>query len=82
MVANEWDPEERMAPRTIGSWLGLFLGGTAYLQHHINRLIALGMLVTDYEDDEWDAFQDPISFIRSLAIDSDDAEDPIPTRAR
>ena len=82
MVANEWDPEERMAPRTIGSWLGLFAGGTAYLQHHINRLIALGMLVTDYEDDEWDAFQDPISFIRSLAVDSDDTEDSIPTRGR
>ena len=82
MMANEWDPEERMAPRTVGSWLGLFVGGTAYLQHHINRLIALGMLVTDYEDDEWDAFQDPISFMRSLSSDSDDTEDPLPARVR
>lgn len=43
-AAFEWDPTGIMLPRTIPSILMMTLFGTAYLQHHINRLIGLGMI--------------------------------------
>ena len=74
VVASEWDPDDRMAPRTLCSWLGLFLAGSAYFQYHINRLIALGMLSTDWDEEEWDAFENPVNFAKSL-VASEDPED-------
>lgn len=39
----EWDSYAIMIGRTMTSWTKLFLGGSAYIQWHINRLIGLGM---------------------------------------
>jgi hypothetical protein len=39
----KWDFEGVMAGRAMPSWIGLFLFGSAYIQHHINRLMGLGM---------------------------------------
>lgn len=38
-----WDGSHIMLPRTMPSWWKLFLLGSLYLQHHINRVIGLGM---------------------------------------
>ena len=38
-----WDNSHIMLPRTMPSWWKLFLFGSLYLQHHINRVIGLGM---------------------------------------
>lgn len=38
-----WDHSRIMVPRTMPSWWKLFLFGSLYLQHHINRVIGLGM---------------------------------------
>jgi len=38
-----WDSAQIMLPRTMPSWWKLFLFGALYLQHHINRVIGLGM---------------------------------------
>ncbi|MDR0764477.1 MAG: hypothetical protein LBE65_02665 [Synergistaceae bacterium] len=39
----KWDSEGVMVERTMPSWIGLFLFGSAYIQYHINRLMGLGM---------------------------------------
>lgn len=39
----EWDTKGMMLNRTAPSWFYLFLFGTIYIQHHINRLMGLGM---------------------------------------
>ncbi|MDR3164524.1 MAG: hypothetical protein LBU13_03010 [Synergistaceae bacterium] len=39
----KWDSDGVMVGRAIPSWIGLFLFGSAYIQHHINRLMGLGM---------------------------------------
>jgi hypothetical protein len=39
----KWDREGVMVGRTMPSWIGLFLFGSAYIQYHINRLMGLGM---------------------------------------
>ncbi|MDR1578954.1 MAG: hypothetical protein LBS35_01245 [Synergistaceae bacterium] len=39
----KWDQEGVMVGRTMPSWIGLFLFGSAYIQYHINRLMGLGM---------------------------------------
>ncbi|MDR0652327.1 MAG: hypothetical protein LBG12_03365 [Synergistaceae bacterium] len=39
----KWDSEGVMVGRTMSSWIALFLFGSAYIQHHINRLMGLGM---------------------------------------
>ena len=39
----EWDSEGVMVNRSITSWFKLFLLGSIYIQHHINRLMGLGM---------------------------------------
>jgi hypothetical protein len=39
----EWDKEGVMVGRAMTSWFKLFLLGSAYIQHHINRLMGLGM---------------------------------------
>jgi hypothetical protein len=39
----KWDREGVMAGRAMPSWFGLLLFGSAYIQHHINRLMGLGM---------------------------------------
>lgn len=41
--AAEWDADGRMAERTIPSSTRLAILGSIYIQHHINRLIGLGM---------------------------------------
>lgn len=38
-----WDKDSIMISRTASSWLKLFLLGSLYIQHHINRLMGLGM---------------------------------------
>lgn len=38
-----WDSSKIMLPRTMPSWWKLFFFGSLYLQHHINRVIGLGM---------------------------------------
>ena len=38
-----WDPSQIMIGRTANSWTFLFLLGSVYIQHHINRLAGLGM---------------------------------------
>jgi hypothetical protein len=38
-----WDQEGVMIGRTMTSWAKLFFFGSAYIQHHINRLMGLGM---------------------------------------
>lgn len=43
-AAFMWDPTGIMVPRTMPSILMLTIFGSAYLQHHINRLISLGMI--------------------------------------
>lgn len=42
-AASVWDTGGIMIARTMGSLPRLFLLGTPYIQHHINRLIGLGM---------------------------------------
>jgi hypothetical protein len=39
----KWDSDGVMVGRAMPSWIGLFLFGSAYIQHHINRLMGLGM---------------------------------------
>ena len=39
----EWDNDGIMVSRSITSWFKLFLFGSVYIQHHINRLMGLGM---------------------------------------
>ena len=39
----KWDLDGVMVGRTMPSWIGLFLFGSAYMQYHINRLMGLGM---------------------------------------
>ncbi|MDR3279942.1 MAG: hypothetical protein LBT23_05475 [Synergistaceae bacterium] len=39
----DWDSEGVMVGRTITSWFKLFIFGSLYIQHHINRLMGLGM---------------------------------------
>lgn len=43
-AAFVWDPTGIMVPRTVPSMVMLTLFGSAYLQHHINRLMSLGMI--------------------------------------
>ena len=42
-AAARWDREGLMASRVMSSPLKLLLGGSPYIQHHINRLASLGM---------------------------------------
>ena len=39
----DWDSAKIMMDRTLPSWFKLFLWGSLYVQHHINRLMGLGM---------------------------------------
>lgn len=57
-----WDRNHIMVPRTIPSWWKLFLFGSLYLQHHINRMIGLGMPgFADAED-----LREPLPFLEWL----------------
>lgn len=61
-AAALWDERGMMVRRTVRSPFALVIFGTAYLQHHINRLIGLGMPGLS----DWDGYRD-VSLIGAIS---------------
>ncbi len=57
-----WDHSHIMIPRTMSSWWKLFLFGSLYIQHHVNRVIGLGM--PGFADAE--ELREPLPFLEWL----------------